>query len=194
MLVKNTIKRRFTTELLSILETCIFFLTLCAWNRVHLMWRIRSCGLCGSIKSLFLSVLGESEGVQPTSGVPQPSRRRKDLAATYEEAWDVKMSRRLGGMDVSRLAEALPNGNFKRYDLVRVSDRPLRSPATTAPVVRSPSLSPVLTSTEGIVMRQPRPVPRTSFRNSSTDTVINREMMPSPFRLKQNRVGLCCTF
>uniref|UniRef100_A0A915EZX7 SH2 domain-containing protein n=1 Tax=Echinococcus canadensis TaxID=519352 RepID=A0A915EZX7_9CEST len=132
---------------------------------------------------------GESDGVQSTSGGPQPSRRRKDLAATYEEAWDVKMSRRLGGMDVSRLAEALPNSNFKRYDLVRASDRPLRSPATPAPVVRSPSLSPVLTSTEGIVMRQPRPAPRASFRNSSTDTVINREMMPSPFRLKQNRVA-----
>ncbi|KAL5969046.1 SH2 domain-containing adapter protein F [Taenia solium] len=132
---------------------------------------------------------GESDRVQPTSGGPQSSRRRKDLVATYEEAWDVKMSRRLGGMDVSRLAEALPNGNFKRYDLVRVSDRSLRSPTTAAPVVRSPSLSPVLTSTEGIVMRQPRPAPRTSFRNSSTDTVINREMMPSPFRLKQNRVA-----
>ncbi|VDM16105.1 unnamed protein product [Hydatigera taeniaeformis] len=131
----------------------------------------------------------EPDGVQSASGGPQPSRRRKDLAATYEEAWDVKMSRRLGGMDVSRLAEALPNGNFKRYDLIRVSDRPLRSPTTAASVVRSPSLSPVLTSTEGIVMRHPRPTPRASFRNSSTDTVINREMMPSPFRLKQNRVA-----
>ena len=100
------------------------------------------------------------------------------------------MSRRLGGMDVSRLAEALPNSsssNFRRHDLIRASDRPVRSPTISA-VVRSPSLSPVLTSTEGIVMRQPRAAPRTSYRNSSTDTVTNREMMASPFRLKQNRV------
>lgn len=106
----------------------------------------------------------------------------------------MKMSRRLGGMDVSRLAEALPDGHgvekFHRHDITRASDRPIRShPVASTGVFRSPSLSPVLTSTEGIVMR-PRVAPRvTSYRNSSNETVCNREMMASPFRLKQNRVS-----
>lgn len=140
---------------------------------------------------LFLVVSAESA----PSG-PKPSRRRRDLVATYEEAWDVKMSRRLGGMDVSRLAEALPNGGggdrFRRNDLIRASDRPIRStPSGSAAAVgicRAPSLSPVLTSTEGVVLR-PRATPRVpTYRNSSNDTICNREMMVSPFRLNQNRV------
>uniref|UniRef100_A0A5K3FCQ2 SH2 domain-containing protein n=1 Tax=Mesocestoides corti TaxID=53468 RepID=A0A5K3FCQ2_MESCO len=133
------------------------------------------------------------EGFQQAPGGPRSSRRRKDLVATYEEAWDVKMSRRLGGMDVSRLAEGLPNGNssnFKRFDLVRSSDRPTVTPTSSITVMRSPSLSPVLTSTEGVKLREPKPASRTSFRNSSNDTLINREIVVSPFRLKQNRLNL----
>ncbi|VDD75921.1 unnamed protein product [Mesocestoides corti] len=136
--------------------------------------------------------LAKLEGFQQAPGGPRSSRRRKDLVATYEEAWDVKMSRRLGGMDVSRLAEGLPNGNssnFKRFDLVRSSDRPTVTPTSSITVMRSPSLSPVLTSTEGVKLREPKPASRTSFRNSSNDTLINREIVVSPFRLKQNRVA-----
>nr|CDS26495.1 SH2 motif [Hymenolepis microstoma] len=154
-----------------------------------------STGFCSSGAGPSPGQMPDDVSSEYTSQGPRASRRRRDLIATYEEAWDVKMSRRLGGMDVSRLAEALPNGGgsggdkFRRNDLTRASDRPLRSPPATVGVYRAPSLSPVLTSTEGIIMR-PRVAPRTSnYRNSSNETVCNREMMASPFRLKQNRVA-----
>lgn len=125
------------------------------------------------------------------------SRRRKDLAPTYEEAWDLKMSRRLGGMDVSCLTAESGN-RLNRLDPARASDRlPITNSQSPLPVtvVRSPSLTSVLTSTEVVVRRrrdQAQLSPQASspsYRNSSTDTVLNRVLTASPFRLKQNRVG-----
>ncbi|VDM03119.1 unnamed protein product, partial [Schistocephalus solidus] len=46
--------------------------------------------------------------VLPTNRQESVTGPRKDISATYEEAWDLKMARRLPGMDVSRLASVSP--------------------------------------------------------------------------------------
>ncbi len=147
----------------------------------------------------------------PLGATPRRARGARDIHATYEEAWAVKMQRRLHGMDPGLgapspaspvLLQRTVVSPFRRVHPQRASDRPWVHPphahlqqavsATPTGAQRRASacspppraLSPVITSTEELnVIDRPngdqQKLARKSFRNSSTDTILNKEIIPS---------------